>query len=304
MSKILYIAGYGRCGSTVLATVLGNHPEMVSVGEVSYLYEDWADPLRRCSCEQRFSECGFWRGAVPAGTSAAASGRLVRALERASFLPRLWLGRVSAKAREEYRASQEQVFGHALARSGAAIVVDSSKSAQLTVGRSVALKKLAGKDVYLLHLVREGLATLESRVITGSNWALEGHGREPRLRTLRAVVGWIWSNYCASVIMRRSFGQRRYLLLRYEDFVADPAKALRRIGDFISVDTGELIERVERGQAFDVGHVVGGNRLRFEKAITLRRQVERTRERRLTPRQRLLFRILGGWLNRRYGYSA
>lgn len=304
MTKILYIAGYGRCGSTVLATVLGNHPAMVSVGEVSYLYEDWADPLRPCSCKERLAECGFWRGAVAAGTSTTTSGRLIRALERASFLPSLWLGRVSAKGREEYRVSQEQILGHALTRSGAAIVVDSSKSAQLTVGRPVALKKLAGKDVYFLHLVREGLATLESRVVTGSNWALEGHAQESRLPTLRAVVGWVWSNCCASVIMRRSFGRRRYLLLRYEDFVADPATSLRKIGDFVGVDTGELIERVERGQAFDVGHVVGGNRVRFEKAITLRRSAERSKEQRLTRRQRLLFSLLGGWLNRRYGYSA
>jgi Sulfotransferase family len=228
---------------------------------------------------------------------------MVRAVERASFLPRVWLGRVSGKVREAYRASQEQVFGHALARSGAAIVVDSSKSARLTVGRSFALKRLAGNDVYFLHLVRDGWATLGSRVVTGSNWALEGYAREPRLPTLRAVVGWVWSNCCASM-MRRAFGSERYLLLRYEDFLSDPAASLRKIGELVGVDTSVLIERVERGVAFDVGHVVGGNRVRFQKAITLRRQEETSKEQRLTRRQRLLFSILGGWLNRRYGYSA
>jgi hypothetical protein len=303
MTKVLYIAGYGRCGSTVLATVLGNHPQMVSVGEVSYLYEDWTNPLRPCSCEAVYTECEFWQGALPAGSSEAGTGRMVRAVERASFLPRLLLGRVSEKAREEYRVSQEQVFGHALARSGAAIVVDSSKSARLTVGRSVALQRLAGNDVYFLHLVRDGWATIESKVVTGSNWALEGYAREPRLPTLRAVVGWVWSNCCASM-MRRAFGRERYLLLRYEDFLSDSAASLRKIGELLDVDTGVLIERVGRGEAFDVGHVVGGNRVRFQKAVTLRRQEEKSKQPRLTRRQRLLFSLLGGWLNRRYGYSA
>jgi|tagenome__1003787_1003787.scaffolds.fasta_scaffold20985642_2 hypothetical protein len=302
--KLLYIAGYGRCGSTVLATVLGNHPEMVHVGEVSYLFEDWMNPTRPCSCREQFADCKFWQGAVPAGISEADTGRVVRSVERASFLPRLWLGGVSDDAMEAYRASQDQVLGHALSRSGAAIVVDSSKSAQLTVGRSVALRKLVGKDVYFLHLVREGLSSLESRVITGSNWALEGHRHQPRLATLRAVLGWIWSNWCASVMMRRSFGKRHYMLLRYEDFLADPATSLRRIGDFVGVDTSDLVTRVEQGKAFEVGHVVGGNRIRFQQAITVRRQEDRPKGEQLTRRQRLLFSILGGWLNRRYGYSA
>jgi hypothetical protein len=304
MAKVLYIAGYGRCGSTVLATVLGNHPQMVSVGEVSYLYEDWANPLRPCSCEDCYADCEFWRGVVPDGSSVEGTQRLVRAVERASFLPHIWVGRVSGKAREEYRAAQERVFEHALARSGAAIVVDSSKSARFTVGRSVALQQVAGNEVYLLHLVRDGWATLESRVITGSNWALEGHARKPRLPALRAVLGWVWSNCFASIVLRRVFGHRRYLLLRYEDFLADPAASLRRIGDFVGMETGMLIERVERGEAFDVGHMVGGNRVRFQKAITLRREGKGRVQQRLTRRQRLLFSALGGWLNRRYGYPA
>jgi hypothetical protein len=303
MTKVLYIAGYARCGSTVLSTVLGNHPEMVSLGEVSYLYEDWTNPNRICSCEARYPDCEYWNGVVPGGSSEAATGRMVRAVERASFLPRLWLGRLSDTTREEYRTAQQRVFGHALARSGAAIVVDSSKSARFTVGRSLALKQLAGYDVYFIHLVRDGWATLHSRVVTGSNWALEGHAREPRLPTLRAVLGWVWSN-CYASMMRRAFGTERYMLLRYEDFLSDPAASLRTIGDFVGVDTGVLIERLERGEAFDVGHVVGGNRVRFQKAITLRRQEERSKKPGLTRRQRLLFSVLGGWLNRRYGYTA
>lgn len=303
MTKVLYIAGYGRCGSTVLATVLGNHPEMVSVGEVTYLYDDWSNPQRPCSCEKPYAECDFWQGVLAVGAAEAGTARLVRSLERASSLPRLWLGRVPDQAREGYRASQERVFEHALARSGATIIVDSSKSARLTVGRSVALRKLAGDDVYFLHLVRDGWATLESRVVTGSNWALEGYAHEPRLPTLRAVVGWVWSNCCASM-MRRAIGSRRCLFLRYEDFLADPAAALRRIGDLVGIDNRTLIEQVERGQAFDVGHIVGGNRVRFQKSLTLRRQEKGGADHRLTPRQRLLFRMLGGWLNRWYGYSA
>ena len=32
---LCYIAGFGRSGSTVLDVLLGNHPEVLSLGEVS-----------------------------------------------------------------------------------------------------------------------------------------------------------------------------------------------------------------------------------------------------------------------------
>ena len=307
MSKVLYIAGYGRCGSTVLAAILGAHPEMVSVGEVTYLYDDWNNASRPCSCGERYAACEFWNGVV--GTPAARTPEVVRKVERASSLARVWLGWLPDELRETYGRTQDELFREILARRAATIVVDSSKSARFTAGRAVALRKLAGHEVYVLHLVRDGWASVESRVVTGSNWALEGYAREPRLPTLRAVLGWVWSN-CYASLMRRAFGDRRYLLLRYEDFVSEPGAWVRRIGEWLDLDMEPLANRIERGDAFEVGHMVGGNRVRFEKAITLRRVTAgqpATAQRAggtLTRRQRLLFAVLGGWLNRRYGYPA
>jgi hypothetical protein len=65
----LYIEGYGRSGSTLLDIVLGNHPEVESVGELINLpysgwYEGWISgkPTRSpyCACGERMLECEFW----------------------------------------------------------------------------------------------------------------------------------------------------------------------------------------------------------------------------------------------------
>jgi sulfotransferase family protein len=309
MTTVLYIAGYGRCGSTVLAAILGNHPKFVSPGEVTYLYDDWGNAERTCSCGQRYGACEFWKGLALDSGPELVQSRLVRQVERASSLARLWLGWISEEVRETYRNSQQALFHHITSRGGATIVVDSSKSARFTAGRAIALRKLAGHDVYLLHLVRDGRATVESRVVTGSNWSLEGYARVPRLPTLRAVLGWMWSN-CYASLTRRAFGDQHYLRLRYEDFVSNPAAWLQRIGEFLNVDTVTLIERVDRGEAFEVGHMVGGNRVRFVKAIVLRKPVDLRNSEgdgaggKLTRRQRLLFLVLAGWLNRSYGYPT
>ena len=40
---LVYIAGYGRSGSTLLDTVLSSHPQLEGVGEIKYLFREVLD---------------------------------------------------------------------------------------------------------------------------------------------------------------------------------------------------------------------------------------------------------------------
>ena len=57
--KILYVAGYGRSGSTLLCAVLGAPEHTVPVGEFKGLFSHYATG-RVCSCNKVLSECPFW----------------------------------------------------------------------------------------------------------------------------------------------------------------------------------------------------------------------------------------------------
>jgi hypothetical protein len=299
LPRILYIAGYGRSGSTVLGTLLGAHPQVTHVGEAAFLPDDRRSPNRVCSCGARYDRCPFWAEACTG--DAEREGRIARRVERFAALPGLLLGLVPRRTREAYASDQRRLFGHAAATAGTPIVVDSSKSAWATAGRALALGRLAGFEVFVLHLVRDGRATFDSLVKTGSNWELEKHRGARRAVAFRAAVGWTVSNLCVSAL-RPAYGPGRYLRLRYEDLVADPEGSLRRIGEFIGIDPEPLVARVARGDTFDVGHVVGGNRVRFQGMIALQRpNPPRPAPGTRSPR-RLAFAIVGAWLNRRYGY--
>lgn len=298
-SKVLYIAGYGRSGSTVLDVVLGNHPDMVSVGELTYLADDWSDPDRSCACGAPYVHCDFWNDlsdvvSFPSEDTAS----VVRAVERRrSTLPVLF-DLLDAEAKEQYRATQQRLFRYITEVSDKSIVVDSSKSAGDAAMRFYALSELAGLDVYVLHLVRDGLSTVASCVRKGSNWALEGHRPPPAMPGLRAAVGWTVANLWTMMLARRYFPRDRYLRVHFEDLIADPACTLERIGAFVGVDVDVLIDRIECNDAFDVGHNVGGNRVRMKKKIQLETQNENCRkDRRLPWSQRLAFTMIGGWLD-------
>src|SRR5512135_2632453 len=59
--KVIYIAGAGRSGSTILANILGQVQGFFSAGE---LYHLWLSPpdQRLCGCAKRLSDCEVWGG--------------------------------------------------------------------------------------------------------------------------------------------------------------------------------------------------------------------------------------------------
>ena len=59
-TKVLYIAGSGRSGSTILDNILGELDGFVSAGEVRFLWERGMRDDRTCACGEPFSSCPFW----------------------------------------------------------------------------------------------------------------------------------------------------------------------------------------------------------------------------------------------------
>src|SRR5687768_11029927 len=116
MSKILYIAGYGRCGSTILDIILNGHPEITGDGEVTFLLDDWANSSRHCACGTPYDKCDFWKGLFSDQTSLIEMIKLARKIEKRSFVLRLLLGTVSKEDRQAYRAYQEKLFAHIMSQ--------------------------------------------------------------------------------------------------------------------------------------------------------------------------------------------
>lgn len=299
MNKVLYIAGYGRSGSTVLDVILGHHPEIASVGELAYLVEDWTESERHCACGRSYQQCEFWQH-LPAFVCLSEETRnLVRGIERRSrTFPVLW-EMVASEKRRQYRVFQQQLFTYICEQSGKSIVLDSSKSARDTALRFYTLSEIADLDVYVLHLVRDGRATMASYVHKGSNWALEGYGSPKKLPGLRAAVGWTLANSWTVGLAKRYLPPNRYMQVRFEDLTSKPAAVLRQIGQFIGVEVGMLVDRIERRDPFEVGHNVGGNRVRLKKQIRLRTTEPSAHREPLSWYHALCFEVIGGWMQRR-----
>jgi hypothetical protein len=217
MTRVLFIAGSGRSGSTLVTNVLGQLDGVFAAGELRYLWQRGALENRPCGCGQPFADCPVWTrvmkevDADPAEVAAGLRQRLrIRRI-------RAWRGeRAHPGVAALYRALDGD------------LVVDSSKLPPY----GMLVDRLDGVDVRVLHVVRDPRATAYS-------WrrrrGLDGPGDErlmSRPPVAKAALLWLVWNTVTAIAWRRS---GRYLRVRYEDFVADPTGVTARIADFAEV---------------------------------------------------------------------
>ena len=157
--------------------------------------------------------------------------------------------------------------------------------------------------MFVVHLVRDGLSVLESVMLKGKNSEIEGCYPFQKRGPTRITLSWMIANVSA-FIFGRVVGPRRYLLVRYEDFIADPVAEMKRLGKFAGFEAGEVVEALAAGRKFQVGHHVSGSRIRYQGEIQLFSETRLTGNVCLKLRDKLVFTIIAGWLKYLLGYRV
>ena len=92
---VLFIAGLGRSGSTLVDRVLGSLPGVQSLGEVVHLWQRGLVDNETCGCHEPFRSCPFWGKVGQAAYGGwddfdvAEAMRLQRAVDRTRYVPLL-----------------------------------------------------------------------------------------------------------------------------------------------------------------------------------------------------------------------
>jgi hypothetical protein len=303
-TKVLFIAGFFRSGSTILDRMLGQIPGFFSAGELRFIWEESFLEDQPCGCGRLFSECPFWNAVVEEAYGArdrVALDEIVnlkRRVDRMRHIPRLlspWkpagfrddLARYASKLEALYRAIREV--------SGAEVVVDSSKDPSY----AYALANLSGLDLRVVHLVRDSRAVAYSWQRKKIKYEVAGREeRMPLLGPSESSMGWARSNL---LIEPLKAVVPRHALVRYEDLMADPAKSLDEILD-LAGEEGRPLPLVD-GPAVELGenHIVAGNPNRFRRGrMELRPDVEWKKEMSRSDKRKVT--ALTWPLLLRYGY--
>ncbi len=269
-TPVLYLAGLGRSGSTLLERTLARLDGAVAVGELVHLWERGLVRNERCGCGQAFRDCPFWTdvGERAFGSwdrlDAAEIVALSERVDRTRFVPYL----ATSTGPAEYRADVHR-FVSLLGRlypaiaevSGRAVVVDSSKDPSY----GYVLARTPEVDLRVAHTIRDAPAVAYSwakRVVRPDAEASMMSRWSPR----RTSLVWSGLNLVVRGLARRGVPVE---LARYEDFVADPAGTFDRVLTRLDLPRpapdGPLLSGLRDGYIdLGVDHTVSGNPIRFE----------------------------------------
>jgi len=243
-TRVLYIAGSNRSGSTLLARLLGGLPGFFPIGEgLLHFFGGNVNSHVPCGCGMLVKECPFWRDVLrpPEGVPFALPWlRLHRIPFFDSHLRR------HPKQANELMELAGNFYDTIAKRSGADVIVDSSKNG--LYGRF--LLRVPNIDLDVLYLVRDPRGVIASH--------RRPKGWIPSASPLRATKRWLLATIGCEYFLTKA---PRWRTLRYEDLVKDPKGSTLQIAadfgykfgspDSLSVASGSV--------QFGTQHILGSN---------------------------------------------
>jgi len=277
--NLIYIAGYGRSGSTLLEKLLQCQPSIYACGEMANFFKIYGSSSIFCSCGKKIEKCEFWSSVLQElfrnGFSAQNFSYYAKIQKKreahwshgGSFFPDKYQKRYANLMQPFLDAVSHQFNLNNIT------LIDSSKTAYSRIYRPIAISQLGKYRVSIIHLVRDCRGVYWSVKKGLNRWLERGEKERVFMPLERAVIGWIYSNKAAGRL-KDYFGKNNYCMIKYEDFVETPVQILKHLETFLELDLNESIRIVQKTKNRNETHMptthqLSGNRMRFNSNLTI-----------------------------------
>ncbi|MHC5211405.1 MAG: sulfotransferase [Planctomycetota bacterium] len=304
--KVLYIAGSGRSGSTLLHNMLGQVDGFDGFGE---LYQIWSRGFEHnmlCGCKTLFRDCPTWKAILTRayggydGIDVDRMRRLSRSF-RFARVHRMLVPSLRRKTLQQlapYLESVERLYQAIASTTGARVIVDSSK----TPGYAYLLNQIPSIDLCIVQIIRDPRATSHSWT-RKKLFQPEGAAPIPMARRhpAKSAIQWIMRNALTEMYVRP--GASRSMQLRYEALIERPKESLQAILDMLEEPASLDFVNGKTVEIDKDNHSVFGNLVRFRSGAVALEADERWK-RDMASRHKLAVTALTLPLLYRYGYRA
>lgn len=286
---VIFIGGWGRTGSTLLARLLATSPGVANVGEIRYLWGRGLLGDSQCGCGSPVQDCDFWSAVFErAGVAPSESyARRMDSLVASSSLRRGMWRKSSPEDpdRSFLRAEMAKLLQAVVDESGAKVIVDSSKDVSFLWAYPRDLR------VVLVHFWRTPAAVVDAWTDSSRHRSdAIGSDAFPNFGLGRAVAYLYALNLMALRARPRHLKLER-LTVDYESLVEDPEPVVLGIGDSVGrLDAPSTLSSWKLPTDYGVQHSISGNPSRFDSREGIRRDT-RYRER-MTPWHRWLVSLI------------
>jgi sulfotransferase family protein len=303
---VAYIGGAGRSGSTVLALLLAQRPEVIAVGGLTNLWERGLQGNYLCGCGAHFRDCEFWTevGSQAFGgwdsVDADEILRLKQQVTRYRHVPWLLAPRLRPaffKNLTSYAEYMVHLYRAVAKVSGCRVIVDNSHD----VPPALLLRRMPGIRSHIIHLVRDsrGVAFSVSKHVLRSE-ATTTRTYMDRFSPTESSGYWLVANLLYHVIPRHFLPRVR---VHYESLVAAPAPQIVRIAAFLGLQLSAEEVSTLNDESIPVtqNHMISGNPHRLGRTHVEVRLDEEWRTK-MKPGDRRLVTLLTLPLALPYGY--
>ena len=276
--KVLYIAGVGRSGSTLLGNILGSIEEFFHAGMPCFVWEHGisVNSSSYCGCGFPFRECEIWKSIFDTAYNGFDSlkekdikylGQNI--IQNRHLLFRLILPNTSRAFGNtqtlSYLNNLESLYQSIRLNTDCKVIVDSSKFPSY----AYMLSLIPSIELYIVHLVRDPRAVAYSWQKKRPRMDVEPDStlfqeQYPQFKTSRDWLSW---NMILELLGQKQ--RDKYLFLKYENFAKSPQRSIQKIIDF--VDKGNNIETrpwvTTDAINLNINHTIWGNPVRAKTGI-------------------------------------
>jgi hypothetical protein len=290
--KIIYIAGYGRSGSTILNILLLQPDGIVGVGELVNIFQSGWTVNRNCSCGEKTSDCPFWSSVKNAwekssNYSVQEYATVQKKYRKIFALPYLfWLNIFPDERYKKFKQDTELLYESIFKISGCRIIVDSSKDVSWLY-----LMKKMGMNPSVIHLVRDGRSVLKS---IRKLWR---KGVKPK-SAFSIALSWVSNNAMVEFFKKNT----KNIFIKYEDLISDPEKVLDKIDNAFNLGLDDVKTAISTGRPLSKKHLISGNPIRLEKDLIFQRDKGLKNDIQLSKREKFIFKMTGYFWLKKYKY--
>lgn len=303
--KILYIAGEGRSGSTILGNVLGDIDGFFFIGEAMNIWRHFLLDNKLCACGVPGTECQIWQQILSTAfdiesIDAIKMERQRRNSVRNRFVWKMFFPATKRKLQNElsdYLNNLAKLYFAISKTTGAEVIIDSSKRPTY----AFLLSMIPNIEVYTLHLVRD------SRGVAYS-WGKKKIQQQSSEKVIymrqyspfTSAIRWNISNLLTELLLRKNC--KKFFTLKYEDFVAEPTDTLSNILALLNVSPRDFPTDGTNVVHLTTNHAIWGNPSRFQTGFVQLKQ-DNTWQRKLSPGINRLIKLVTWPGLYRYGYT-
>lgn len=300
--NLIYIAGAGRSGSTLLDAILGEAEDAFSLGEVRQIWKyllRYEKPL--CSCGKVIHKCPFWeqvllklfKNSIPTKEKLEEIYYLQKTVEKIpllnSFKRKKYLFN-NQNSIKKYADLTLDLYKIVTEISGCKTLIDSSK-----LPHYLYFLKDLPINLYVVHLVRDPRGVAYSWTKEKFNPSLGGYMKKHHPLTSARI----WSILNLGT---EKFKNENYCLIKYEDLTEHLEDNLTFLKNSLNLKVSFCIQK-NKIIIFKEKHLVGGNPVRFsfKKEIYIKKDIDW--QKKLPFRYKILVSLLTFPLLKKYGYS-